>query len=502
MKRIVLFLMSLVVLGSMAKTAPRAKIVVVKSVAACRVADRGYAASLAEKTVRWLGEGGVKADLVNDWSLDAALEGRRLAYFVVCQKPTSAQLQALARFRARGGRIAVLQSYAPELAAFMGVSVPRAVQDRTLVAQATTLPAGWWSPNVFVSDCEEDVKARLLLSMAASAVPGCWKAADWDARRKARRAAERDYGRHQVPRAGEIHAVWDHTGQGLYPGDWPRTIKLLRAHGVTDLFVNVAGAGFAHYASRVLPQSHIAITQGDQLAACVAAARGTRLRVHAWILCFNATRGSSARLASLAKRGWRLKDKSGRLTEYLDPTNADLRWHLISAIDELERNYALAGVHLDFVRWYEGAAAKPRNAATSITSFVETVRHRQRAARPRMWLTAAVLPSCPSCATSVGQDWQSWLDRGLVDYAVPMTYVEDPAKYAALLARQANTPARAKHILSGIGVTANESVLSPVQVVDQVNAARRAGVAGVALFDLDRTLSERVLPVLRAGLFR
>ena len=59
-----------------------------------------------------------------------------------------------------------------------------------------------------------------------------------------------------------------------------------------------------------------------------------------------------------------------------------------------------------------------------------------------------------------------------------------------------------RHIISGLGVTANESRLTPAQVIDQVNAARRAGMAGVALFDLDHTLVERFLPILRLGLFR
>ncbi len=485
-----------------AKPAPRAKIAVVKAVTACTVADRGYAASLADRTVRWLADGGVKADLVDDRALEKSLTGRRLAYLVVCQKPTAGHQRALARFRARGGKIAVLQSYSPELAVFMGVPVQKKALPRTVPAKATTVPSGWWSPNVFSADGTEETKACLLLGMAGTAVPGTWNAAKWEARRKARVAAEQDYGRRQCPRPGEIHAVWDHTGQGLYPGNWPRTMRLLKANGVTDLFVNVAGAGFAHYPSGVLPQSQICVSSGDQLAACLAAARGTGVRVHAWILCFSATRSSPAQLTSFMKRGWRLKDKSGRLTEYLNPTNPQLRWHLISAIDEVVRKYAVSGVHLDFVRWYEGAAAKPRNPAAAIDSFVGTVRTRVKARRPRLWLTAAVLPSHPSCVSSVGQDWKGWIDRGLVDYVVPMNYFEDRAKYAAVVARQADTRTRARRIISGIGVTANESVLTPVQVIDQINAARRAGVVGVALFDLDRTLEERVLPVLRLGLFR
>ncbi len=487
---------------AVAKPVPRAKIAVVQAVTACKAADRGYAASLANWTVRWLADGGVKADLVDDRALEKALAGRRLAYLVVCQKPTAGHLQALRRFRSRGGKIAVLQSYSPELAAFMGVPVQKKALPRTVPAKATTVPGGWWSTNIFGADGTEETKSRLLLGMAGTAVPGSWSAAKWEARRKARVAAEQDYGRRQRPRRGEIHAVWDHTGQGLYPGDWARTMRLLKVHGVTDLFVNVAGAGFAHYPSGGLPQSQICISSGDQLAACLAAARGTGVRVHAWILCFSASRSSSAQLASFAKRGWRLKDKSGRLTEYLNPTNPDLRWRLVSAVDELVRTYAVSGIHLDFVRWYEGAAAKPRNPAAAIDSFVGAVRTRMRAARPRMWLTAAVLPGYPSCVTSVGQNWKDWIDRGLVDYAVPMNYFEDRAKYATVVLGQADTPARARRIISGIGVTANESVLTPVQVIDQINAARRAGVSGVALFDLDRTLEERVLPVLRLGIFR
>jgi len=502
MRGVVCALLALATLVAGAKPATRASIAVVKTVTACAAADRGYAASLADRTHRWLREGGVKADLVDDRALVPTLAGRRLVYLVVCQKPTAAQLQALAGFRARGGKIAALQSYSPELAAFMGVAAPRPVKDRTRPPQVTSLRCGWWSANVFSADGEESVKARFLLAMAGSAVPGAWNAAAWDARQKAGLAAAIDYGRHQVPRPGEIHAVWDHTGQGLYPGDWPRTLRLLKANGVTDLFVNVAGAGFAHYPSSILPQSAMSRACGDQLAACLAAARGTGVRVHAWILCFNATRGTPARLASLGKRGWRLKNRSGRFTEYLDPSNANLRWHLITAIDELTRVYPVAGVHLDFVRWYEGAAAKPRNAAAAVTSFVEAVRTRQRANHPRIWLTAAVLAGYPSCVASVGQDWGAWLDRGLVDYAVPMNYFDSTAKCAEALTRQTARPGRARRIISGVGVTANESVLAPAQVIDQVNAARRAGAAGVALFDLDRTLAARVLPVLRLGLFR
>ena len=121
--------------------------------------------------------------------------------------------------------------------------------------------------------------------------------------------------------------------------------------------------------------------------------------------------------------------------------------------------------------------------------------------RPGAWLTAAVLATYPSCVTSVGQDWEKWIATGIIDYIVPMNYVEDNAKYAALVARQGRTPVQASRVISGLGVTANESRLGPVKVIDQINMARRAGLAGVAFFDLDHTLAVEILPYLRMGMF-
>lgn len=475
----------------------RSRIAVVKSVAACAAADHAYAATLADRARRWLSDGGVTVDLVDDRSLDAALAGRRLVYLVVCQKPTAGQLQALVRFRTRGGKVAALQSYSPALASFMGTTPARAGSGR---AVSQPVASGWWLPNIFASEDADEDKARLLLACAGAAVPGAWNAAAWEARRKASRAADVALGRAQRPRTGEIHAVWDHSGRGLYPGDWPRTMRFLKANGVTDLFVNVAGAGFAHYPSHVLPQSRTFFAAGDQLAASLAAGHAAGVRVHAWVLCFTAERSEATYRTSFAKRGWRLRNAQGVQTDYLDPSNENLRWYLLQALDELVRSYPVDGVHLDFVRWYEGAA-KPKNPAV-VTAFVRSVRARVRAARPRAWLSAAVLPSYPSCVAAVGQDWETWLAAGLVDYVAPMTYVEDAAKYAALVRRQGRAPAQAKRIIGGIGVTAKESALTPAQVVEQIKTARGAGFAGVALFDLDQTLATRVLPILRLGLFR
>ena len=279
--------------------------------------------------------------------------------------------------------------------------------------------------------------------------------------------------------------------------NWPRTMQVLRQTHVTDLFVNVAGPDFAHYASATLPRSKAFSDHGDQLAACLRAARGTGIRVHAWVICFNATRGAPKTLETFRARGWRVRDTDGKLTTYLDPANPTVRAYTLAIVDEITARYGVCGIHLDFVRWGH-AVRKPANAAAVVTQFVAEARRRVK--RPR-WLTAAVYGKYPRCIDTVGQDWVKWLNFDLVDYVVPMDYAEAASQFESFMRQHAAPSKNARRTIAGIGVTSSESKLNAQQVVEQIRLARKYGLAGESLFDLDTTLEQRILPVLRKGIW-
>lgn len=511
--------------------------------------DPGYYTSLANHVKRWLGSHSIATEVTTPKEMVRTLAAGKIAFLLGFNEPNAAELKQLKDFRAKGGKLVVFHSASPALAAMMGVKplgyrtapypgawsrmdfdekslsgCPKSIRQTSTVLQRAApvkgrghtlatwadrqgksngeaawiaTDAGYWMTHVLLADGDEDLKARLLAAMCGFVVPKLWNARTAEARERARHEATRALALKQVPRAGEIHAVWDHSGCGLYPGNWAKTIRLLRESRVTDLFVNVAGAGFAHYPSSILPRSKIYEQEGDQMAACLAAAKGSGIRVHAWILCFTATR-SMPGLEIFRKQGWRLKTKEGALTEYLDPSKSEVRDHLLNAIDELQAKYpALNGIHLDFVRWYE-RSAKPKNAANVISCFVGDARGRVK--RPR-WLTTAVLGKYPACVASVGQDWPGWLSAGLVDYVVPMDYTENMMRFEGYAAQQGAIKAHARRTIAGIGVTANESRLDARQVIEQINLARKHGLAGVALFDLDVVLEKRILPYLCLGIW-
>jgi uncharacterized lipoprotein YddW (UPF0748 family) len=339
------------------------------------------------------------------------------------------------------------------------------------------------------------------------------------------------YGMVQPSRKGEIRAVWDHSGMGLYPGEWGRTCKLLKDAGFSDLYVNVAGSAFAHYASAVLPRSRVFDEQGDQLAACVAAAKPLGLRVHAWLLCFATEGATPERIEIFRKRGWLLSNPDGSARAWLDPAVPEVRAYLVSAVREMAVNFKTDGVHLDFVRypdflsslgptvkarfekdtgrraadWPEDVKSGALRAqfmrwrAEQVSDLVQAAQRVVKRDAPGKLLTAAVFGKYPSCVDAVGQDWESWINIGLVDYVVPMNYTEDSGKFNEWLTQQTRTRKQALKVLPGIGVTAAESRLDAAQVIDQIQAVRRAGCPGFALFDLDTTLRQEVLPVLRMG---
>ena len=511
--------------------------------------EPGYFTSLAKHLHRWLGNEQIAARVVTPKEMDSALAQERIAFLVGFESPTKAEIATLKNYRARGGKLVIFHSASPALAALMGVKclgyraapypgawsrmdfspqlltgAPRSIrQTSTVLQRAQPLPgrgkilatwtdragkpsgepawimtdAGFWMSHVLLADGDEDLKAQLVAAMTAKADPKLWSVVSHNARVEGRHQQLRAIALKQTPCKGEIHAVWDHSGCGLYPGNWARTMHILREARVTDLFVNVAGAGFAHYPSDILPRSKIYRDEGDQLSQCLAAAKGTGIRVHAWLLAFSATRGTPATLTDFGKRGWRLKSASGHLSEYLDPSNPSVRAYVLAAIGEIATKYSVDGIHLDFVRWGDGFANGP-NASQVISQFVADAR---RVVKRPQWLTTAVYGKYPQCVASVGQDWEQWLNLNLVDYVVPMDYTDSNLIFAGLVGRQGALSTHAKRTIAGIGVTANESRLDAADVISQINLARKFKLAGVALFDLDVTLEKTIFPYLKLGIW-
>jgi uncharacterized lipoprotein YddW (UPF0748 family) len=342
----------------------------------------------------------------------------------------------------------------------------------------------------------------------------------------------RAYALTQPSAPGEFRAVWDHDAVGWYPGNWRATTRRLADAGLNAVLTNVLWPWTAHCANAAVPPSTTCRLAGDQLAACIAAAKADGLQVHAWIVCLNATDAPAA-----VREGWRRdgrlqRSADGSTLPWLCPNGPANRRLLREAARDLAARHAIDGIHLDYIRYpgaeacfcpacraafeaERGAPAEgwPGSAipggrlapafsewrAAGLTRLVAEIAREARAARPGVYVSAAVYSNYPDCRASVGQDWGAWIAGGAVDFVCPMNYTGSRPQFESTVIRQLAIPGAAGRVFPGIGVTANGANLQPDQVVEQIAALRRAGAKGFALFDLDATLREDVLPILRLG---
>lgn len=341
------------------------------------------------------------------------------------------------------------------------------------------------------------------------------------------------YGMVQSARENEIHGVWEHWGTGLYPGDWDKTCAVLEKNGITDLFCNLLWPYQAHYKSALLPSSQVFGLYGDQAKQALDAAHKHGIRIHAWKVCWNLENAPDDLIQRFKKEGRLAVDTSGQTVKWMCPSSAENLRYEKDAVRELVKNYGFDGVHLDYIRykdssvcfcvnckeqfqkaagissikWPEDAVVGGKHRAKyeawragNITRLVRDISAIVKEANPKASLSAAVYGKYPQCVPSVAQDWYAWLKEGVVDFVCPMNYTADPAKFAEYLKMQADLPGAKGKIISGIGVTAMESILDPVQTIEQVNMIRSAGMPGFVLFDLNRILESDILPVLSRGM--
>lgn len=209
---------------------------------------------------------------------------------------------------------------------------------------------------------------------------------------------------------------------------------------------------------------------------------------------------------------------------YLSPVSADSVAYTSSVVRDIAQRYAIDGVHFDYIRYptsdfdysretlaaFRGSlvadlglvdrrrydarvtAGEPlvytlvfperwrTFRAARLTALLSALRSNVKAVRPAALVSVAVVPDPHEAVTHRLQDWRAWLDSGLVDVICPMAYTTDPAVFAAQIAT-AKQLAGSHPLWAGIGAYR----LSPEQIVENTQTARRLGVGGIILFSYD-----------------
>ena len=305
---------------------------------------------------------------------------------------------------------------------------------------------------------------------------------------------------------------------------------------VKGLLVQVVGRGDAWYASRILPRAEplSARSDADPLAHIVSRAHAAGIEVHAWMNCMLVWSGrrfpSDYRHVVRTHPDWVAALRDGRRTSwvtarglkklnlegaYLAPARPGVRRWVASIAAEIATNYAVDGIHLDYIRQPDaetgfdpdtrarfallygadplrfGVQAPGRRDSLTqrwrqfqrdqVTAIVRAVRDTLRSIRPGVALSAAVVSDRSRSEGSTAQSWRTWVRDSLIDRAYVMCYSPDAQTVMDQLVSIEQELGATDHVVPGIAVYNT----APVTAAAKLRGARELGFPLLALYSYD-----------------
>ncbi len=325
---------------------------------------------------------------------------------------------------------------------------------------------------------------------------------------------------------------WDYQS----PSDIERICYNAASARFTDLLFQVRGEGTVFFKSPYEPwawelsgrgpERGVGVNPGwDPLAVALREGKRRGLRVHAWINVMPAwnqkvSPPKDSGQLYVAHKSWLMVDADGRTMRpnnfyaFLDPGLPDVRDYLGKVVGRLAKDYALDGVHLDYIRYpvpdetgrefsfhpavvkdfKQWSGKKPEQAGDQwldyrrrqVTATVRQIRESVNRARPGLELSASVMADVDKGRNLAGQDAQRWLNEGLVDAVAPMCYVRnDMSKFRS----ETNTFLGSQRAKQQVWVGIWPRKENP-SYLDQICESARQKAAGVAIFSYGELFPE------------
>ena len=124
--------------------------------------------------------------------------------------------------------------------------------------------------------------------------------------------------------------------------------------------------------------------------------------------------------------------------------------------------------------------------AGDVDDLIESIHVEMRTLDPNVKLSAAVVADVHSAVAKHAQNWPSWLERGILDFAVPMCYSASTrsVKNQAVAIKKVVGKGR---FYPGIAMYNQSSG----RVVEKVRVLRKMGIQGFSMFCYDPDHSRR-----------
>ena len=314
--------------------------------------------------------------------------------------------------------------------------------------------------------------------------------------------------------------------------------------GYNIVFIQVRGRGYAFYNSEIVPKHPKIATEFDPLDYAVTLGHALGIEVHAWmnsyILWSSKTPPENPEHLYHTQKGWTEANIHGKMDSqiklsepqspqwegvYLSPTHPEVNPYLLSVYSEIINAYNIDGIHLDYIRFQDevygynksGMAVfeniydiNPRDIVRGIisprfgwsqefvdsmyvawdkfrrdavTELVRNIYHEVHKPGHNIKLSAAVKPNIIDAKYRWYQEWDKWVQKGIIDFVVPMNYFKEIRDFNNSVQIMKSNLAQDELEMVVIGIsTYNQDAQS---AADKILLARLNGFKGVSIFSWD-----------------
>ena len=314
--------------------------------------------------------------------------------------------------------------------------------------------------------------------------------------------------------------------------------------GYNIVFIQVRGRGYAFYNSEIVPKHPKIATEFDPLDYAVTLGHALGIEVHAWmnsyILWSSKTPPENPEHLYHTQKGWTEANIHGKMDSqiklsepqspqwegvYLSPTHPEVNPYLLSVYSEIINSYNIDGIHLDYIRFQDevygynksGMAVfeniydiNPRDIVRGIisprfgwsqefvdsmyvawdkfrrdavTELVRNIYHEVHKPGHNIKLSAAVKPNIIDAKYRWYQEWDKWVQKGIIDFVVPMNYFKEIRDFNNSVQIMKSNLVQEELEMVVIGVsTFNQDAQS---AADKILLARLNGFKGVSIFSWD-----------------
>jgi len=349
----------------------------------------------------------------------------------------------------------------------------------------------------------------------------------------------------QPKRAEQYRAFWVDAYHAGYKNaaEVDRLVEDVAASHCNAIFVQVRRRADSYYLKTLeVPAQDPTYTQNfDALEYLVERAHARGIEVHAWFVVYPLWQPNLPPPTNpshlyyqhgpgkFGRDLWLSFSSTGRIGNSLDPGHPDVQRYLAAVMIEALRAYDIDGIHLDYVRYEEGAdygynfvaverfrrltnanAAQPPQATAAewnkfrrdqVTALVRQLYLRAHELKPNVKLSAALISWGDAPTTQAGfqasasysrvfQDWLGWMKEGILDLGVPMHYFRDSSGAARLQAwfEFAREYQYNRRYLPGIGLYLNPISASQRQMTRLLKASLPGSTpAGIGLYSYAST---------------